>query len=88
MEIDRHRTRRHWLIEFAPGDGLRRIFARYPFIGYRSADLSRKDVDERVDLTAMTVYHDRSVDVLLCLHATTSGNMESGISLSGWKSPA
>ena len=62
------RNRRYRLIEFAPGDGLRRIFARYPFIDYRSADLSRKDVDERVDLTEMTVYHDRSIDVLLCSH--------------------
>ena len=60
-------TRRCRLIEFAPADGLPRIFARYPFIDYRSADLTRPDVDEHVDLTALT-YPDRSVDVLLCSH--------------------
>jgi len=60
-------TRRYRLIEFAPADALRRIFARYPFVDYRSADLTRPDVDEHVDLTAM-IYPDRSVDVLLCSH--------------------
>src|SRR5437763_10805121 len=61
-------TCRYRLIEVAPADGLPRIFARYPFIDYRSADFNRKDVDEHVDLTAMTAYPDQSVDVLLCSH--------------------
>ena len=62
------RTRRYRLIEFAPADGLPRIFKRYPFIDYLSADFNRKDVDEHVDLTAMTGYPEQSVDVLLCSH--------------------
>jgi SAM-dependent methyltransferase len=38
----------------------------YPSIVYRSADLSRKTVDERIDLTAMNRYADQSVDIILC----------------------
>jgi len=64
--LDHRRTYR--LIEFAPGDALHKKLRRYPFIAYRSADLSRKTVDERVDLTAMDSYADRSVDILLCSH--------------------
>jgi SAM-dependent methyltransferase len=64
--LDPGRTYR--LIEFAPGDALHTKLKRLPFIAYRSADLSRKDVDERVDLTAMGGYAEDSVDVLLCSH--------------------
>lgn len=64
--FDRNRTYR--LLEFAPGDALRRKLKRYPFIAYRSADLSRKTVDERVDLTNMVTYPDRSLDIILCSH--------------------
>jgi SAM-dependent methyltransferase len=64
--FDHGRTYR--LIEFAPGDALHKMMKRYPFIAYRSADLFRKDVDERVDLTAMGGYADDSVDILLCSH--------------------
>jgi SAM-dependent methyltransferase len=56
------------LIEFAPGDALQKKLKQYPFIAYRSADLTRKDVDELVDLTAMDGYADGSVDILLCSH--------------------
>jgi SAM-dependent methyltransferase len=61
-------ARSYRLLEFAPGDALRRKFKRHPFIAYRSADLTRRDVDERVDLTAMGGNADDSVDVLLCSH--------------------
>ncbi|TMJ03004.1 MAG: class I SAM-dependent methyltransferase [Alphaproteobacteria bacterium] len=60
--------RRYRLIEFAPGAGLPVLFRRYPFVGYRSADLYRADVDDRVDITDMRIYADQSVDVLLCSH--------------------
>ena len=56
------------LIEFAPGDALHKKIKRYPFIVYRSADLSRKTVDENVDLTHMIRYGDESIDVILCSH--------------------
>ena len=63
---DRDRTYR--LLEFAPGDALHKKLKRYPFIDYRSADLSRKTVDERVDLTDMAAYPDGSLDIILCSH--------------------
>lgn len=59
---------RRLLIEFAPNNALSKMIKRYPLIAYRSADLSRKTVHERIDLTAMTQYNDQSVDILLCSH--------------------
>ena len=64
--FDRNRTYR--LLEFAPGDALHKKLKSYPFIAYRSADLSRKTVDERVDMTDMADYADGSLDVILCSH--------------------
>jgi SAM-dependent methyltransferase len=61
-------TRRRLLIEFAPNDALPRWIKRHAFIAYRSADLSRKSVDERIDLTAMSQCADQSVDIILCSH--------------------
>jgi SAM-dependent methyltransferase len=59
--------RRYRLIEFAPAHALFRTMNRYPFIEYRSADLFRADVDDRMDITACA-YADQSVDVFLCSH--------------------
>jgi SAM-dependent methyltransferase len=64
--VDTDRTYR--LIEFAPNEALPKMIKRYPFVAYSSADLSRKNVDERVDLTRMDAYADESVDILLCSH--------------------
>ena len=60
--------RKYRLLEFAPNEALPKKLKGYPFIAYRSADLSRKTVDERVDLTAMHRYADQSVDIILCSH--------------------
>ena len=64
--FDPRRTYR--LIEFAPNRELAKKIKSYPFIAYRSADLSRKSVDERVDLAAMTGYADATIDIILCSH--------------------
>jgi SAM-dependent methyltransferase len=56
------------LIEFAPNEALPKWLKRHRFIAYTSADLMRKTVDERIDLTAMGRYADRSVDIILCSH--------------------
>jgi SAM-dependent methyltransferase len=64
--FDRSRTYR--LLEFAPAHALHRKLKTYPFIACRSADLLRKTVDERVDLTNMVAYPDRSLDIILCSH--------------------
>jgi SAM-dependent methyltransferase len=59
--------RRYRLVEFAPAHALHRMIKRHPFIEYRSADLMRKDVDDRVDITSCP-YADGSVNVFLCSH--------------------
>jgi hypothetical protein len=59
--------RRYRLVEFAPAHALHRMIRRHPFIEYRSADLTRSDVDDRVDITNCP-YADGSVDVFLCSH--------------------
>jgi SAM-dependent methyltransferase len=60
--------RNYRLLEFAPGDALHNWLKRFAFIAYRSADLSRKTVDERIDLTDMAAYADQSLDIILCSH--------------------
>jgi SAM-dependent methyltransferase len=60
--------RSYRLIEFAPNEALPKWLKRFPFIAYRSADLNRRTVDERIDLTAMDRYADASVDIILCSH--------------------
>jgi SAM-dependent methyltransferase len=56
------------VVEFAPGEALQKKLKRYPFITYRSADLSRKTVDDQVDMTQMVRYGDASIDIVLCSH--------------------
>lgn len=55
------------LIDFAPAYPLSQKIRRYPSIEYRSADLSRADVQEHIDLTDIG-YPDESVDIFLCSH--------------------
>jgi len=60
--------RRLRLLEFAPSSGLSRKLKRSPSVAYRSADLYRNNVDDRVDITDMRGYPDASFDVVLCSH--------------------
>jgi SAM-dependent methyltransferase len=55
------------LMDFAPAWPLSQKIQRLPGVDYRSADLSRRDVQENVDLTD-TGYPDASVDVFICSH--------------------
>lgn len=59
--------RRIRLIDFAPAYPLSRKLKRYPHIDYRSADLYRNDVQDRIDLTGIA-YADASVDIFICSH--------------------
>ena len=61
-------ARRCRLLEFAPSFGLSRKLKRMPFIDYRSADLYRNNVDDRIDITNMRPYADGAFDVVLCSH--------------------
>jgi SAM-dependent methyltransferase len=64
----REPARRVRLLEFAPSYGLSRKLKRTPFVDYRSADLYRNNVDDRVDITDMRGYADVSFDIVLCSH--------------------
>lgn len=55
------------LIDFAPTEPLSRKIAREPSIAYRSADLYRNDVQDRIDLTDIS-YPDESADIFICSH--------------------
>jgi SAM-dependent methyltransferase len=59
--------RRHRLVEFAPSPTLRRKLTRHPRLEYRSADLYRRSVDDRIDIADMA-YQDESVDIFICSH--------------------
>jgi SAM-dependent methyltransferase len=61
-------TRHFRLLEFAPSLGLSRKLKRHPLVDYRSADLYRNNVDDRVDITDMRGYADGSFDIVLCSH--------------------
>jgi SAM-dependent methyltransferase len=61
-------TRRYRLLEFAPSFGFSRKLKRYPLIDYRSADLYRNNVDDRVDITNMRGYPDACFDIVVCSH--------------------
>jgi SAM-dependent methyltransferase len=63
-----NRDRRYRFVEFAPSPALQKRLRRYPVLDYRSADLYRRTVDDRVDITDMRAYGDNSIDVLLCSH--------------------
>jgi len=56
------------LLEFAPSPGLSRKLRRAPFLDYRSADLYRNNVDDRIDITDMRPYAVASFDAVLCSH--------------------
>jgi len=60
--------RRYRLLEFAPSPGLRRKLRRTAIFDYRSADLVRRTVDDRVDITDMRIYPDGSIDIFICSH--------------------
>jgi len=64
------RNRRYKVVEFGPAHALRRKLESYPFVDYRSADLTRREViDRNVDLTDMKdTYADGSVDAFFCSH--------------------
>jgi SAM-dependent methyltransferase len=61
-------ARRCRLLEFAPSFGLSRKLRSYSFVDYRSADLYRNNVDDRIDVTDMRGYADASFDIVLCSH--------------------
>jgi SAM-dependent methyltransferase len=61
------RTKPIQLVDFAPFYPMAQRIKRYPSIAYRSADLFRNDVQDRIDLTDIA-YPSESVDIFVCSH--------------------
>jgi SAM-dependent methyltransferase len=62
------RGRKHTFVDFGASPPLSRWIMEHPFIHYRTADLYRRNVDDRVDITNMAAYPDGSIDMFLCSH--------------------
>lgn len=56
------------LIHFAPERALSSFLKRNFKYSYKTADLHRKDVDDRVDISKMDHYESDSVDCFICSH--------------------
>lgn len=61
-------SRRYTLVDFAASPGLSRRLRALPFVSYRTADLYRAGVDDRVDISNMAIYGDGAIDVFICSH--------------------
>lgn len=60
-------TRKPRLVDFAPSEALNKKLRRDSGIDYHTADLSRADVQEHIDLTDIR-YPDESWDIFICSH--------------------
>lgn len=63
-ELQKNKT----LIHFAPERALSSFLSKNFSYSYRTADLFRKDVDDRVDISLMDKYASSSVDCFICSH--------------------
>ncbi len=56
------------LIDFAPAYPLQAYIKARSNVTYRSADLYMDDVDDKVDITNMSIYEDNRFDLFICSH--------------------
>ena len=56
------------LLDIAPSRPLRIFLSRYKRFTYQSADLTMEGVDDKVDMTDMSIYRSASFDVFICSH--------------------
>ena len=56
------------IVEFAPSLALSMWLRTDKSVSYRSADLYRPNVDDKIDITNMPEYKDNSIDMFLCSH--------------------
>ncbi|HEY8750257.1 MAG TPA: methyltransferase domain-containing protein [Tepidisphaeraceae bacterium] len=56
------------MLDIAPAKTLRELILRLGCFDYRSADLDRPDVDDRIDIMDMKTYADNSFDCFICSH--------------------
>jgi len=62
------KSRRYTLVDFAASPSLSRRLRALSWLSYRTADLYRAGVDDRVDLSNMTIYGDAAIDMFICSH--------------------
>ena len=60
--------RKYKLVDFGPSLGFSRWLKNQSNIIYRSADLYKDQVDDKVDITNMTVYDDSQFEIFICSH--------------------
>ncbi|MGA3066666.1 MAG: class I SAM-dependent methyltransferase [Tepidisphaeraceae bacterium] len=56
------------MLDIAPARRLRELILKLGCFDYRSADLMRKDVDDRIDIMDMKAYANDSFDCFICSH--------------------
>ena len=66
--IPRELQAKRMLLHFAPERALSSFLRKNFVYSYRTADLFRKDVDDRVDIARMSNYDGASVDCFICSH--------------------
>lgn len=59
---------RYNLVDFGPSLGFSNWLKKQDRIVYRSADLYKEDVDDKVDITDMQPYKDGQFDIFICSH--------------------
>jgi SAM-dependent methyltransferase len=62
------KSRRYTLVDFAASPGLSRRLRALSWLAYRTADLYRAGVDDRVDISNMAIYGDGAIDMFICSH--------------------
>jgi len=55
-------------LDFAPSAPLAAFLKNLPLVRYRSADLYMQGVDDRVDITDLSIYSSESIDCFICSH--------------------
>lgn len=56
------------ILDIAPTPILAEYVKKFDKTKYRSADLYMEDVDDKVDLTDMSIYKDNAFDMIICTH--------------------
>jgi len=56
------------MLDIGPAKALRKLILKLGCFDYRSADLLRSDVDDRIDIMDMGAYADDSFDCFICSH--------------------
>lgn len=62
------KDKKYNLVDFGPSLGFSNWLKNQDRINYRSADLYKEDVDDKVDITDMQPYKDGQFDIFICSH--------------------